>query len=63
LRGSLFHVVPQGLETSDGRSESCYQATTKAKISSDVLGPKIASEAIAQHQMIYCMGEHAPRPP
>ena len=37
---------------------------TKAKISSDVLGPKIASEAISQHpiQKIF-LGGHAPTPP
>ena len=51
LCGSLFHAVPWGLETSDGHSESCYQGMTKAKTSSDVLGPKTASEAIAQHQI------------
>ena len=55
LRGLLFHTIPRGLETVDGglspfvqtcsESESCYQVRTKAKISSDVLGPKIASEA------------------
>ena len=54
-------MEPQGLETADGHlspcvqawneSESCYQARTKAKINSDVLDPKIASEAISQHQI------------
>ena len=31
------------------KSESCYHIRTKAKIGNDVLGPKIASEAISQH--------------
>ena len=30
-------------------SESCYHTTTKAKIRSHVLAPKIASEVISQH--------------
>ena len=63
LRGLLFHTIPRGLETDNGRlspcvrtcseSESCYHGCmrTKAKISSDVLGPKITSEAIVQHQI------------
>ena len=63
LRGLLFHTIPWGLETANGRlspcirtcseSESCYHGCmrTKAKISSDVLGPKITSEAIVQHQI------------
>ena len=42
-------------------SESCYHARTKAKISSDVMGPKRASVAISQHQIF--PWEHAPRPP
>ena len=74
LRGLLFHVIPRGLETVDGglspcvqmcsESESCYQVRTKAKISSAVLGPKIASEAIVQHQIQKnFLGEHTPRPP
>ena len=63
LCGLLFHTIPRGLETANGRlspcirtcseSESCYHGCmrTKAKISSDVLGPKITSEAIVQHQI------------
>ena len=55
VHASLLHGIPRGLETVNGHlspcvqtcseSESCYQARTKAKISSDVLDPKIASEA------------------
>ena len=61
LRVSLLRVVPtEGawnhrwtllslcVQTWSG-SESCYHTRTKAKISSDVSGPKIASEAISQH--------------
>ena len=73
LHASLLLAAPRGVETADehlsphletwGGSESCYHARTKAKNSSDVLGPKIASEAVSQHQIqkIF-LGEHAPRP-
>ena len=39
-------------------SESFYHARTKAKISSDVLGPKIASDL-----KLNFLGEHALNPP
>ena len=61
LCGLLFQAIPRWRETVNGclfpfvqtcsESESCYQVRTKAKISSDVLGLKIASEAIVQHQI------------
>ena len=63
LLGLPFHTIPRRLETANGRlsscvqtcseSESCYHGCmrTKAKISSDALGPKTTSEAIVQHQI------------
>ena len=68
----------QGLETANGHLSPCVQmcrrevnqnpgtmpGLNKAKISSNVLGPKIASEAISQHQtQTNFLLEQAPSPP